>query len=120
MDTKMNQLTNQMSYYGGKSISIIQSGLNNNNNNTHNSKNSVNIIEAEEILEGGGNIGNTSVGGNNNNLQVNLGTTSKGCLVNVNVDHWLKDFQTGRVTKIFLPKLKGPTKVTTSTGIFDL
>ena len=52
MDTKMNQLTNQMSYYGGKSISIIQSGLNNNNNNTHNSKNSVNIIEAEEILEG--------------------------------------------------------------------
>ena len=40
---------------------------------------------------------NNSGGGNKNDLQVKLGTISKGCLVYSDEVHWQKDFQKGQV-----------------------
>ena len=81
LDIKINQLTNQIRQYGDNKRNNIQSGKNSNKNNQHNSKSALPIKK----VGGGGSggiiyRGNTYFVVNKNNLQVNPGTISKGCL----------------------------------------
>ena len=64
--------------------------------------------------------GNTSGGGNKNDLQVKWGKISKDCLVCGDEVHWIKYLQKGQVNRLINTEIQVTTMLTIHTGTFNL